>query len=103
MILFKGGVKTIPLLEILVSVANAYDELGLDCVITSANDSKHMTGSKHYKDEALDFRTRTIPRDKLQGFLDRVKFKLNIPASGYFAQLEHVGKPNEHLHIELDS
>ena len=90
----------LPLLEILVPVANSYEELGLDCVITSANDSKHMTRSKHYSDMALDFRTKTIPRDKLDAFLTRVKFKLNIPASGYFAQLEYRDKPNEHLHVQ---
>lgn len=34
----------------------------VDCVITSANDSSHMSNSKHYVGEALDFRTNTLSR-----------------------------------------
>ena len=35
----------------------AYGRYGKVAYITSANDGKHMAGSLHYKDLALDFRT----------------------------------------------
>ena len=45
---------------ILIVVAGVYDELGLNCTVTSGNDPGHMDSSKHYEGNALDFRTRDI-------------------------------------------
>jgi|FLYL01.1.fsa_nt_gi hypothetical protein len=33
-------------------------------IVTSANDSKHMTGSKHYTDDAFDARVRHLTADQ---------------------------------------
>jgi cellobiose phosphorylase len=46
------------ILKILSYVEDVYQEFGEEPVITSANDGKHMIGSKHYVGKALDFRTR---------------------------------------------
>ena len=43
---------------IVASVFAGYD---LDCIVTSANDSKHGRGSLHFDGSALDYRTRHIP------------------------------------------
>ena len=37
-----------------------------DIWITSANDSKHRKGSKHYEDNALDIRTRNLSLDNFK-------------------------------------
>ena len=44
-----------------------------DCVITSANDSKHGPNSLHYKGCALDLRTRHINGQGLQLVVDKLK------------------------------
>lgn len=62
MIRFKAGVRfkklpeeTIRLMEI---ASRVYAVHGFaDVWVTSGNDSRHMKGSKHYEDYALDFRT----------------------------------------------
>lgn len=36
-------------------------EFGIDCVITSLNDKKHSRTSLHYADQAVDFRSWTLP------------------------------------------
>ena len=47
-----------------------------DCVITSANDSKHGPNSLHYKGQALDLRTRHLPEPAVQGIIDKLKVSL---------------------------
>lgn len=88
-------------LYIAAAVNNAAVELNLpaDMVITSGNDGAHMRGSKHYTDEALDFRTKHLtPHDK--GLLcAAVKLKLG---SDYDVVFEDRDGPNEHLHCEYD-
>lgn len=100
MLKVKPGVKPVTL-YIAAAVANVAEALRLpaDMVITSGNDSQHMAGSKHYTDEALDFRTKHLtPHDR--GLLVAgVKEKLG---KDYDVVLESVGGPNEHLHVEHD-
>ena len=56
----KAGVRLPPVLQLACVVAEVYAELGAQCVITSGTDGKHRQDSLHYKDRALDFRTRHL-------------------------------------------
>lgn len=96
----KRGVKP-PVFLIVAGVVNAMDDLGLQqgVVITSGNDGRHMTGSRHYTFEAVDFRTKHLPREVLTPFRTRVKKRLG---RDFDVILESVGKVNEHLHVEYD-
>jgi hypothetical protein len=77
-----------------------YNDLGVECVITSANDSRHSTASWHYKGRALDFRTHYEKMNELEQTLrDRVKEALG---QDFDVVMEAVGTPNEHLHVEYD-
>ena len=77
---FKAGVVVPRVTIIAAALINAANSLGfdVDMLVTSGNDGEHIEGSKHYVDEALDFRTKHLsPKDKR-----------NLTA--------------EHLHIEWD-
>ena len=63
-----------------------------DCVITSANDSKHGPNSLHYKDQALDLRTRHMNEQELQAVFHKLKKTLG---SQFDVMLE-----SDHLHLE---
>ena len=47
-----------------------------DCVITSANDSKHGPNSLHYMGQALDLRTRHLNGQGLQSVYHKLKESL---------------------------
>lgn len=96
---FKPGVVVPKTVVIAAAAINAANQLGLqgDLTVTSGNDSTHMRGSKHYTDEALDFRTHLLPDGTKFAFRDAVKLRLG---SNYDVLLEDYTGPNEHLHIE---
>ncbi len=64
-----------------------------DCVITSANDSKHGPNSLHYKGQALDLRTRHMNEQGLQAVFHKLKEALG-------EQFDTVLEA-DHLHIEF--
>ena len=76
---------------------------GVECVITSANDSTHGTGSLHHRDNlcrALDFRTHFAD---LTGFEDSLRAAVAASLGPDFdVVLEDKDGPNEHLHVEYD-
>lgn len=98
---FKAGVKVSKQAVIAVAFINATNQLSLkeDMLVTSGNDSSHMPGSKHYSDEALDFRTKHLSADDKHALRDTVKKRLG---RDYDVVLESEGLTNEHLHIEFD-
>ena len=65
-----------------------------DCVITSANDSKHGPNSLHYKGQALDLRTRHLNEQGLQAVFHKLKEALG---SQFDVVLE-----SDHIHLEYD-
>ena len=71
----------------------------VNCTITSANDSKHMKGSLHYKGAAIDFRTKDFPEDKKTLLVSEVQGALGPE---FDVLLEYPGEDNEHLHVEYD-
>lgn len=99
---FKPGVVVSRQAIIAAAVVNAANLLDIeqDIVVTSGNDSKHKKGSKHYSDEALDFRTKTLTKEQKHELTSAVRSRLG---SDYDVILESEGKTNEHLHVEYDA
>lgn len=100
MIRVKSSVRPMSLL-ILAAAANTAHamELAVDVVVTSGNDSTHMARSRHYTDEALDFRTKTMGAQTKRQFMADLKARLG---ADFDLVLEDDGGPNEHLHVEYD-
>lgn len=100
----KTGVRLTDLCPQMVLAAlvidGIYTKRGLECVITSANDSKHSDASLHYKGRALDFRTHYDALNwKELALRDEIKEALG---QDFDVVMEGVGEPQEHLHAEYD-
>ena len=70
-----------------------------DAIITSGNDGKHMDASKHYQNQALDFRTYHLPGGYL-GLTARdvaTRLTAQLKPLGFDVVLE-----NDHIHLEHD-
>lgn len=99
----KDGVKLKELnpeyLEMCAAVISCWPRKDVTPVVTSANDGQHMKGSRHYTNQALDFRTKSLrSRDEKVEFHRRVKEALGPK---FDVLLEGLEKDNEHLHIEV--
>ena len=85
----------------IVAVAGAAKALGLrQPVITSGNDSKHMAGSMHAKNRALDFRGNNIKVTVGQALAAQVAQRLGAGYDVIFETFLHPA--NNHLHVEYD-
>jgi hypothetical protein len=86
---------------IAAAVINAANTLRLkqDMLITSGSEGTHMVGSLHYKDRALDFRTKHLSAADKEALVTAVKRRLG---TDYDVILENAGGTNEHLHVEYD-
>ncbi len=79
-------VRALPVLEIV------FANRGVECVITSGGEGKHMTGSLHPKGRAIDLRSR----------------ELKAPAATVKAIKRELGKDydvileSDHIHLEYD-
>jgi hypothetical protein len=93
-----GGLQPQIVLAALV-IEDLYEELRVQCVVTSCNDGTHKSNSKHYSGNALDFRTKTVPRGLLMGLVASVKASLG---TDFDVILESINGDNEHLHVEFD-
>ncbi len=99
MILIKSNVRPRSL-WIAVAAANQAQLEGRTVVITSGNDSGHMRASRHYSDDALDFRSKDFGSTAAKrAFLAAVLKRLG---ASYEGLLEDLGGPNEHFHVEYD-
>lgn len=68
-------------------------------VITSANDSGHMAGSRHYTDEAIDVRSKTFASTAA-----KLRFRRDFEAAlgaSFRVLLEGPGTDNEHFHAQV--
>ena len=74
---------------------------GHDAVMTAGVDGGHMSGSDHYKGDAVDMRTRHLGVAKA-AIVGEISAALNYPGGDYDVLLEGEGTTNEHLHIEFD-
>ena len=79
---------------IVAAVHNARVRCGFegDTLVTSMNDSLHMQGSKHYTDEAADFRTRDLTQTQVNEWAVMCRTRLG---KGYQVIIE-----KNHLHVE---
>lgn len=68
-------------------------------VITSINDSQHSLNSRHYKNEAIDIRSKNFS-NREEKRLFRVELEL-VLGKQFRVLLEDEGKPNEHFHIQV--
>lgn len=86
-------------------VKSVFDDYGEDCIITSANDSKHGDTSLHYAGEALDFRTRHLSVDRAEKVAAEVRKRLTRDFDVVLEPRKtdpdegHVTNPG-HLHVE---
>lgn len=95
---FFGGFTTgnVEILYALVRMAKMYE---FDIVITSANDSKHVAESKHYKNMAVDVRSKNFYDHAQKSiFMDRLRYSLGPE---YTVILEEEGEEDEHFHIQV--
>ncbi len=67
--------------------------------VTSINDSKHMTLSKHYTNQAVDIRSKNFPSLKEKRAYQKALQALLGPQ--FSVLFEYVGEPNEHFHSQL--
>ena len=98
---FKGF--TFPLLTILDTLVwlDAHKVTGQpeDLVITSANDSQHKAGSKHYENLAVDVRSRSFADANAKSlFVAALRRELGI---AFTVLYEYDGTPNQHFHIQV--
>jgi len=90
----------------------ARERLKCDLTITCACEA-HATTNPHALGEAYDIRTHGLDPDQRQTLLRRLMIELSggvddmpMEVSGglatqyFFAWIEHVGLPNEHLHVQ---
>ena len=97
---FKAGVDVSQQAILTAAIVNAATDLGLpDMVITSGRDGTHLTTSKHYSDEALDFRTKHLTGTEKHALVAHIFTRLG---RDYDVLLEQAGTPNEHGHVEYD-
>lgn len=101
LLLIKNTAKVPRTLIIAAAVVNSANvlKINVDMIITSGNDGKHMLNSKHYTDEALDFRTHHLEPSMKEQLEREVKLRLG---SDYDVILEDLNGPNEHMHVEYD-
>ena len=98
----KIGVQP-PLVRILAGVANVAATVTVvpEVVITSANDGAHKDGSLHYKNAAVDVRTKNFPDEPTKkSFLAALVKELGDADFDFL--YEDPGGANQHVHIEFD-
>lgn len=90
------ALKTI--LDVLYTLDGSAPWLPTDLVVTSLNDAKHATGSRHFTDEAADVRSHSFasPGDR-RAFRELLADRLG---PRFTVLLEDEGRPNEHVHIQ---
>ena len=85
---------------ILPALEAIFDKVNRQCVITSAADGNHKPDSFHYKNLALDLRSRDLPNEQVK--LDVLLSLRDALGENYDVILESLGKPGEHYHLEFD-
>lgn len=107
MILFKENVRLKAFTPAIRYILEVLDDLNTekipnyptDWTITSINDSTHMANSKHYKNLAIDLRSKNFSNEiiKLE-FCDRLTFALGLKFTVIY---ENPNTANQHFHIQV--
>lgn len=100
----KEGVKLADLAPQMVLAAviieGVFERHGVECFVTSCNDSRHGLKSLHYQGKAMDFRTKYAALNgKEHAIAEEVRRALGAE---FDVVMEAVGTDNEHLHVEYD-
>lgn len=67
--------------------------------ITAGSNGAHAPGSAHYRYDAVDVRTKDFAQPVAKrAFTETVRAQLG---PDFFVDLEHEGRTNEHLHVQL--
>jgi hypothetical protein len=107
---YKSGVRvqrrTLALSHMESCALATQAELGYPNVlmVTSVHDSRHVTGSRHYSDEALDWRTKGAFENTMRSRARKLRFRRRFAAilgDRFTVILEGNGKPYEHLHSQV--
>jgi hypothetical protein len=70
-----------------------------ELVITSGNDSTHGKNSRHYRNEAIDIRSKNFPSsDAKHAFRSRYE---TVLGERFRVLLENEGEANEHFHAQV--
>ena len=86
--------------EAIEIAASIWGEWVKEMVVTSLNDGKHRVGSFHYKNQAVDIRTKNLPSTEAKKLATKkLTGRLGLD---YDVILESLGGMNEHLHCEYD-
>lgn len=85
---------------ILAAAQVVFAQFGYDCIVTGGMDGVHSLYSAHYRNMALDFRTNHVPPEK-RGLIFDVLVKA-LPTPTFDVLWEDRGKPNEHIHCEVN-
>lgn len=97
---FKGfGPAMMRLLTALTDLAEYGTGLPEQLVITSANDSTHSPRSRHYRNEAIDIRSRNFPTRKAKRAFREMYERALGPK--FRVLFEGDGTPNEHFHAQV--
>jgi hypothetical protein len=67
-------------------------------LITSGNDSAHAVNSRHYTNEAIDIRTKTMTKEYKRDLRQRFEAELGPQ---FRVLLEDEGEENEHMHAQV--
>ena len=98
----KAGTRfifTCWVLKILRALVEWSARTEVDLVITSGCEGRHVTGSKHYRGEALDVRTKTLSLGQKEQLAVYLRTQLGLAS---YVALEQAGTANEHMHVELN-
>lgn len=77
-----------------IVVDDAYAARGLECVVTSGSEGRHMPKSLHYSGNALDFRILNVPPGMRDSLFSDIRSRLGV-------QFDVVVE-KDHLHVEFD-
>ncbi len=81
------------------------NDMPKDIVITSGNDSGHGENSRHYRNEALDVRSKNFgSRVSKLNFKNRLQNMLNSHPeypNCFTVLFEYEGQDNEHFHVQV--
>ena len=101
MIELKPGVRvlglTVPLLLVIQVAEGIWTGESKTLVITSAMDGTHTNGSAHYRGQAVDFRTNTLPPERVKPVIAALRTALG---PDFFVLYEGEGTSNAHAHVE---
>lgn len=116
---FKPGVLPIgKLAPAGVRILGALDQTARACkvsLVVTCADKEHPPNDPHSTGDAFDVRTHNLPEDTKHHVLQLListladdagsdaplPISIGFATTRFYAQLEHPGLPNEHLHVQL--